>query len=991
MSRYLTFILVLWLFFKAFDAAGQATVSGTVTDAATGDPLPGVNVLIKNTTQGTVTDIDGNYTLQITGPDDVLAFSFVGYATQEIPVNNQSVIDVALQTDVSQLEEVVVIGYGTVRKSDLTGAVNSIEGDELNTVPSSNPMQALQAKVPGVQITNQSGAPGSQPVVRIRGIGTSGDASPIYVVDGVILNDISFLNAADIESVEVLKDASALAIYGNRGANGAIIVTTKLGEEGQPTQISISTEYSRQVQQNRIDLLSGRQYAEVFNVISPGTFNNLDAVPNTDWQDLIFQTAPIQNYQASVSGASEKNQYYFSLGYFDEKGTIPKSGFERITAKINERFSPKKFLALGLNLTVSPFKVNNTRNDAPFNVYRASPVIAPRDANGNFNEVPGVGNVLADLEFTTDNVTNGLRTVGQVYAEALFLNGFTLRTSLGTELLVEETEVFTPEFFVSSAQQNAVNNFSKNNFRRTSWIWENTLNYDKELGVHRINAVLGYTLQEVRNEALNLVARDIIRTGSSFRYIDPGNVDPSTINNFIPNLQDFFNQISYLGRVNYSYDGRYIGTLTFRRDGSSKFLGDNKYGNFPAVGFGWNIINESYISFPEVITDLKLRGSWGIVGNDKINYLAAYNTVGNNLNAVFGINEEVYFGQSDNSFGNPDLHWEEVEQFDIGLEASFFKSRLTSEFDIYRRDTEGILVGLPLPDYLGNGSGLVFFNAGEVRNQGFEFNVQWQDDINAFSYNIGVNGSTVENEMLRVSGVEGSDVLEGRFANNTVTRTTAGLPIGAFYGYVVEGVFQTAAEVAENPSLSGTQPGDLIFKDVNGDGVISGDDRTFIGSAIPDLIYGIALGASFSGFSLDLLFQGQVGNEIYNLKETIRPAPYNFEQHVYNYWRGEGTSNTEPRPTIGGNNFLPSTRFIQDGSFFRLRTVTLSYGFPEEMLGAANLTSASLYLRGTNVFTITDFTGYSPEVASGNPLLNGIDQGTFPVSSIYSVGLNLTF
>ncbi|MEM6526066.1 MAG: TonB-dependent receptor [Bacteroidota bacterium] len=985
-------LLLLVLFVLPLLSLAQTTITGTVLSDDDNQPLPGVNIIIKGTTTGSTTDIGGNYSLSVPDPNAVLLFSFVGYQSQEIVVGNRSRIDLSLLPDISQLEEIVVVGYGAVRKSDLTGAVSSIKGEELVTVPAVNPIEALQGKVPGMQITNSSGAPGSSPVVRIRGVSTPGNSAPIYVVDGVILNNIDFLNAADIQSIEVLKDASATSIYGNRGANGVIIVTTRLGSVNRPAEITVASEFSIQTQQNRIDLLNGRQFAEVQNAINPGTFNNLDALPNIDWQDLVFETGTIQNHQVSVSGASDKNQYHVSLSYFNQQGTIPESEFERVTLRINERLTPKENFSLGANVSVSPFIRENTINSAPFNAYRASPIIEPFNDNGDFNEVDGVGNILADFLFNTDNTTRGLTTVGQIFAEVKFLKGFSLKTSLGTELFWEENEAFVPEFFVSAAQQNPVNNFAKNTFRRTSWIWENTLNYDREIDKHRINAVIGYTLQESRNERLNIIGRDLFRTGDDFRYIDQNNIDPVSVRNDVRDPGDYFNMISYLGRINYSYDERYIATFTFRRDGSSKFLGDNRYNLFPAFGLGWNMINESFIQFPGIITDLKLRASWGQGGNDKIDYLRAYNLVGNNFNAVLGETEQQFFGQSDSEFGNPDLEWETVEQIDIGLEIGLLDGRFTAELDYYIRDTDGILIGLSLPDYLGNGAQSVFFNAGAVTNKGLEFNLQWRDQIGDFNYNVGIIGATLDNEMTRVSGVEGADFLFGpRFNNQNFTRTEAGQPIGAFWGYIVDGVFQDADEITSLPSISGAQPGDLIFRDVNDDGEINGDDRTFIGSSIPDLTYGINLGASYKNFSLNLLFQGQAGNDIFNAKETVRPAPYNYEAHVFNYWRGPGTSNSEPRPTIGGNNFLPSTRFVENGGFFRLRTITLAYNLPQIWLNKAGIKSSQVYVRGNNVFTITDFSGYNPEVADGNPLLNGLDRGIYPVASIYSLGINLTF
>ena len=972
-----------------FNAYSQYVLTGTVEDEETGELLPGVSIKVIGSDGGTSTNLDGKYTLTI-NEESELRFSFIGYKTQTIAVNGRSRIDVKMLKDVEQLSEVVVIGYGSVQKSDLTGSVSSVKGEELSSMPTVNPVDALQGKLAGVQITNSSGAPGSSPNVQIRGIGTPGNSSPIYVVDGVILNDISFLNARDIENVEVLKDASALSIYGNRGANGVIIVTTKLGKVGQPATTSVNSEYGVQIQQQRIDLLSGRQFAEVVNAIDPGTYNNLDILPNTDWQDFVFEQAPIQNHQLSISGASDQNQYFFSLGYFDQFGTIPESRYQRVTLKINDKYNPKSYLSFGTNLTVAPFISNNTIGNAPFNAYRAWPIIEPYDENGDFNQVPNVGNILADFKYNTDNVTKGLRTVGQIYAVTKFLNGFSFKTSLGTEFLIEENESFVPVFQVAgSAQANPVSRYTLNNFRRSSILLENTLSYDRKIEKHQINAVVGYTVQTVTNEGLSITARDLIRERKDFRYLDASNVDETTISNGIRDLGDYYNQISYLGRVNYSFDNRYIATFTFRRDGSSKFIGDNKYGNFPAVGLGWNVINEEFINLPDVFSNLKVRGSWGRIGNDKISYVDSYSRVGNNLNAVFGLAEEVYFGQSYVGFGNQNLIWEEVEQFDIGLELGFLNDRLTAEFDYYNRETKNILIGLPVPLYLGNGTGNVTFNAGEARNRGFEFNINWQDNVGDFKYSLGINGATLNNQMVKVSGVEGSDELLGSLGG-IVTRTIAGESIGSFYGYQVVGVFQNTDQINNTPSFSGTQPGDLIFADLNGDDVLNDRDRTNIGSPIPNLTYGFNMEVAYKGIGLSALIQGQEGNKILNYKETVRPDRYNFEAHVYSYWDGEGSTNTEPRPTDGGNNYRISDFYIQDGSFLRLRTLTISYDLPKAWLAKASLTKGRIYVRGNNIITNTKFTGYSPEIG-GSPLLNGIDRGEYPVNSSYSLGLNLTF
>lgn len=970
--------------------AQTRAITGTVTSSEDGLGLPGVNVVVEGTTKGTVTDVDGRFSIDLLPEENILVFSFVGFTSQTVTVDQQTSIDVLLEVDAKTLDEVVVIGYGTVRKSDLTGAVSRVSAEDLVKVPATNPMQSLQGKVAGVQITSGSGAPGESPIVRIRGVGTTGNPNPIYVVDGVIVNDINYLNAADIQSIEVLKDASATAIYGNRGANGVILVTTKLGKVGQEPSFNVGAEFSVQRLQQRIDLLSGREFAEVVNVIAPGTYNNLNAVPNTDWQDLLFVDAPMQNYQASLTGASEKNQYYYSLAYFTQQGIIPESNYERVTIKINNKYSPKSYMALGANVTVTPFTRDNSLNDAPFNVYRAQPVVEPYNDQGFYNEVPGVGNILGALEYNTDNRARGIRSVSNFFAEAYFLKGFTFRTTFGIDAQYEEQKEFTPTYFISSAQSNDVTRLRKRNELYNSWLWENTLNYEKESGKHRISAVIGYTSQNTSQEYTQLLGRNLFRTDEDFRYIDQSNIDPDAVENAV-DVNHNFSMISYLGRANYSYDSRYLFTFTFRRDGSSKFLGANKYNNFPAVALGWNVVNEAF--FPDgLLSNLKLRASWGIVGNDKIAYDNAYFIVDNNINGVFGTDEQQYFGQTYGALGNPDLRWEEVNQADVGVEFGLFNDRLTGEIDYYNRLTTDFLVRLEVPDFLGNGGQDVTFNAGSVRNKGVEFTLGWRETKNDFTYGIGLTGTTIKNEIEKVSGTGRSDdELLGETNGRIVSRTAVGLPIGAFYGYVVDGVFQNQSEIDETPTLANTRPGDLIFRDVTGDGVLNGADRTYIGSSIPDLLYGIQLGAGYKGFDLSLDFQGQAGNEIYNIKETIRPALYNFEQHVYNHWRGEGTSDSEPRPTQGGNNFEPSTRFIQNGSFFRLRNVTVAYNFKQALTDKLRLSSLQLYLRGTNVFTITKVTGYSPEIGNNNPLLNGVDLGGYPVSSIYSVGLNVQF
>lgn len=985
-------LLLVFLSLPFLLIAQNRTVSGKVTGADDNLGIPGASVLVQGTTKGVATDADGNFSLELQAGETVLIISSIGYKTQTVALGERISIDIVLESDAVSLQEVVVIGYGTVRKSDLTGSVSSIRGKELNTVPSINPMQSLQGKIAGVQVASSSGAPGAGTYVRIRGIGTFNDSSPIYVVDGVILQNIDYLNSADIESMEVLKDASATAIYGARGANGVIIVTTKKGATSGnnfPT-INLTVDYSVQQLAKKIDLLNGREYAIVRNKINPGTFNNIDALPNTDWQDEIFRTAPIQNYQVSIAGGSEKFQYYTSFGYFKQDGIISKSEYERVSLKFNNILHLSKDVRLGSNLSFTPFTQQNTNGNSVFVVYRAWPTITPFQSDGSYSEVPGVGNVLADID-NTNSFNSGLRSVNNIYAEVDFLKGFTFKTSFGADIEYGKSRSYTPIFFVSPQQQNATDDLGKGYSDRIDWLWENTVNYQKEMGVHRVNAVVGYTLQESSSENVFLGAQNLLRSGEDFWYV---NIFPNLVSpNFATNsVGSNFSMISYLARANYTYNDRYLFTATFRRDGSSKFTESNRYANFPSFALGWNAINESFMQNNKTFSNLKVRASWGTIGNEKINYQRQYSLVQNGINALFG-QDVLYSGATYGVSGNPNLKWETTEQVDIGIEAGFLNDRLTAEIDYYHRATRDILIDLPVPGYYGNGDGAVItFNAGEVLNKGFELNLGWNSEVGELKYSVGLVGTTIHNEVLKVSGTgESDEELVGLFNGRQVTRTVPGLPIGSFFGYNVLGVFQNASELNAYPHLSSTEVGDLKFEDINQDGILNSADRTNLGSPIPTYLFGLNLNLTYKNFDFTSDFQGQGGNKIFNGKEIIRPDPYNFESRYLNFWNGDGTSNSEPRPSNGGVNYEPSSRYIYDGSFIRLRNISLGYTLPQALVDKGGMKSVRAYVRITNLFTISDFTGYTPEIVSGNPVLNAIDVATYPVPRIFSVGLNMTF
>lgn len=998
--------ILFLLLFSLGPLQAQVSIRGTVIDDQN-IPLPGVSVLVKNTFRGTMTDLDGTYTLSAS-PTDTLVFSMVGMVNQEIVVGNRTVIDVMLATETTLMDEVVVIGYGTVRKSDLTGSVSSVKSEDLLKITSLNAEQGLQGKVTGVQVISTSGAPGAGAAVRVRGVGTFNNSSPIFVVDGVILDDISFLNSSDIASMEVLKDASATAIYGSRGANGVIIITTKTGTMGQDkASFNVNSEYGIQHLAKKIDLLSGREFAIISNEIIAGSYNNVDLVPNTDWQDLVFGLAPIQNHQISVTGSTELTQYYVGIGAFIQDGIIDKSNYSRITLKLNNTYNLTPFLKLGNNLTLAPYTQRNAPN-VTYSVYRAQPVLEPYYPDGSYAVVYNVGNPLAQLAYSND-FRKGIRGVGNIFAEAAFLKAFTLRTSIGIDASFNKSTSFTPAYTVynpdgtASQQQNILSDLYKGTSDNMNWLWENTLSFRKTFNdIHSLDLVAGYTMQESTSEFMGFSGENVLRDGQDFWYISPSYIyDPANNVNTIQSISNgvdaglYYSMISYLFRANYSLDNKYIATVTFRRDGSSKFTKENRFSNFPSFAIGWNIGNEEFMRSIDAITKLKLRASWGIIGNEKISYFDRYARVESSIIAVLGNPDAPIPAATYGKSGNPDLKWESTTQTDIGAEIGFFANKLTGEFDFYNRVTNDILVELSTPGHLGNGQGQkVRYNAASVLNRGFEFNVNWREKRGDFTYSIGVLGSTIHNEVLEIGGTGGVDsTLIGGYLGDgrPVTLSRVGLPIGAFYGYKTDGIFQDEGELADYPHSAQAGPGDLRFVDVNDDGVIDGRDRTYIGSPIPKLIFGFNSSIEYKGIDLALDFQGQTGNKIFNGKEVVRPDPYNFEKHVFSRWTGPGTSDSEPRPSFGGYNFTPSDRFIQDGSFLRLRSVTLGYTLPARLSQKAYMQQLRVYVKGSNLFTLTKFTGYTPEIGSYDVLSNGIDYGAYPITSVYSVGVNLQF
>jgi len=993
--KQIAYILLLLL---PVGLLAQRSVKGTVTDVD--GPLTGVSILAVGSSTGTITDLDGNYDLTLPPATDSLEFSYIGYTTQKIAVAGRSQIDLTLSESTQLLEQVVVIGYGSQKKGDLTGAVSVVESKDLDNLPTQSLGQALQGKVTGLQIIPTSGAPGADAIFRIRGVGTLNDADPLFVVDGMIVNDISFINPQDVASVSVLKDASATSIYGARGANGVIIITTKLGNTDGRGNVNLSAYTGTQEITKTIDLVNAQQYATLINEadVNEGRqprFANPDQyTTSTNWQDEVLQTAAVNNVQLSFNGGNQQSQYNFSVNYFGQDGIIKGSDFDRITTRFNNQLKVKSWLTVASNVSLGYTTSNNINGGSILlDAYRADPLTPAIDSLGNFGNTANfgsTGNPVATI-FYTNNKSQGYRVVGNTYADVSFLKHFTFRTNFGLDYVSNSNKDFVPVFQVSPIQQNQQNRLSVSQAYYRNWLWENTLSYANNWGDHQVDGLAGLTYQDNFGEFLSGSRQNLVGESPDLQYLNAGEQLTSLANNGV-NGGDW-GLVSYLGRADYTCASRYLLTLAGRIDGSSRFGANNRYGVFPSVGLGWNISNEPFFQQSDLLSRLKLRFSWGRTGNDRIGdyrYTALVNT---GLGAVFGANETLNQGSTLQQLANPDIRWEETTQLDLGLEAGFFDNKLQLEIDAYQRTTAGILFAAEIPDYLG--ASAPTRNIAEVLNQGIDIKLDWRQKGRVVRYGVGVLGSILHNEVLKVDDLD-SDLFGGGLGigGQLGTNSRAGFPVGAFYGLVVEGVFQNAADLEKYPTLGNQVPGDLRFADLDGDGIITAEgDRTILGSAIPDFILGANAFIEVAGFDLNVDFVGQFGNEVINAKKMSRFGAYNFESSFLDRWTGEGTSNSEPRVTFGGTNIERlSSRFVEDGSYIRLRNLQLGYTLPVAVAQRIYLQSLRVYVSGTNLWTSTDFTGYNPEIYNGSVFDNGIDRGTiYPISKTINVGIDIQF
>jgi TonB-linked SusC/RagA family outer membrane protein len=988
--------------------AQEIGITGKVT-AADGSALPGASVLIKGTTNGVPTDADGGFRINVPSQSTILVFSMIGMTAQEITVGTRTNIDVILQEDARALNEVVVVGYGTQRKLDVTGSVVQIKGEEISKQPSMNAVSGLQGKVAGVQINN-SGKPGDAPQIRIRGVGTAyGSRNPLYVVDGVWFDDISFLNSSDIENMNILKDASSQSIYGVRAANGVVLITTKKGKSGKAV-VDYNGFVGVQKVTNKLKMANAEEYATMVNELS--AINGKGQVLNpaglgegTDWYNQILRDAFITNHQISVSGGGEKSTYNLSLGYLKQDGIVDRNGFKRYTARFQNDFQVNKNLKVGYTATGAFSKSADEAGGIFRQLYAASPALSVYNADGTYGDPAKLNlgdganfNPQVTVDVFNQNTKKTLLTAN-AYAELSFLKDFTFRSSLGGRYGQDETRAYVPVYEATLAQRNTNSLLTFTRPQARYWIFENTVSYTKSFGKHNVTALLGQSAQRDQSYKLTASARDVPFTSEGDLYLDLGNATGRSIKD----EGDLATYSSYFGRVNYSFSDRYLFNASLRADGSSKFYeGGNAWGYFPSVGAGWVISNEAFMSNQRVFDNLKVRASWGKIGNASVPSNLSTLTVasGGGLAAIFG--GQVNTGASINSIIPPVTVWERGVGTDIGLEAGLLKNRLTVELDYYNKKTERAIFDLPVLASIGTASGRIIGNQADFQNRGFEGALTWRDEIGKdLSFSIGVNAAVNNNKVLAVS-TGANPIYDGGVGltgGALATRTRVGDPIGSFYGYIVDGIFQNQAEINESAQKS-AKPGDFRYRDISGssgtpDGNITGLDRQIIGNPNPKLTYGINTSWNYKWFDLMLDFQGVAKVDIYNANLGWRYGNENFTKDYFdNRWHGEGTSNTYPSANIGGGtNYQPNSFFVQSGSYFRVRNAQLGYTFPASVNERLKIRKLRLYANAQNALNFFKYKGLSPEVLANEnkPTQAGIDANVYPLSATYNIGINVTF
>lgn len=1023
-QRPLKLLFGLMLLFSVISSFGQGRrITGTVTDEK-GSPLGGATITARGAAVAT-TDTSGRFSFSLPANVRTVSVSYVGMQAQNVNITaGTDVYTIQLAPSAASLSDVVVVGYGTARRRDVTGAVGTIKARELTTTGTADPVQAMQGRVSGVQVVSASGEPGSGTRVRIRGIGSVNGSNPIYVVDGYQTGDISYLSPTDIESMDILKDASAAAIYGARGANGVVVITTRKGRSG-PIRFTFDAYGGVQSVWRKIPMANPAEYAtlveEAFtNENQPVAANlkpALDAAiagqygAGTNWQNEIFQTAPIQNYTLSLSGGNEVNRIRLSGTFFNQQGVVKNTGMRKYFFNLNDELRASKWLRAGLSASFSHYDRSVYNADlysgVLTNALSADPITPVWDTTKNNYGRPYIS--YANNPVRVVNELKGARTynsllVGNIWGEVTFMPGLTFRTQFNASFGNTHATTYLPAFFIDPVEQRSPSSLYDYRGEDVGWMWTNYANYTKSFGSHYIQAMVGAEIQNANHNELAVTAYNVPATASlqyimnaqSTNYsINPNNVAFPV---YSTGLQSFF------GRVNYNYLERYLLTATVRRDASSRFLPGHRSGTFPAFGAGWVVSQENFLKNNQVISYLKLRGGWGQVGNEQSASQYPYIT-GIASNNLYVLNGSAVQGFAPNSYGNPLIRWETNQQSNIGIDINFIKNRLTFSADVFNRTTKNMILPVPIPIYAGAPAS-PYMNTGTMVNKGIEMNLSYSGGKD-FTYTIGGNVTLLNN---KITSVGQASSREGGYVSKlgNLSLMQQGQPFPLFYGLKTDGVFHSQEEVTAYTGKSGAliQPnakaGDVKYVDADGDGAITAGDRVGLGSPNPSVQAGFNANFSYKNFDLSFFVMGVTGNKIvnaiaYNIR-NVSNSPggwFNSEKTRLDRWTPTNTNTNEPRMTVTdpNNNNQFSDRYVEDGSYIRMRNIQLGYTLPKSAIGKLGITNARFYLSADNLFTITSYKGFDPEVSGyyTDPFYNGIDVGGYPQPRNVRIGVNLGF
>lgn len=997
--------------------AQEVLVTGRIISTEDGMPLPGATIIIKGSNTGTVTDMDGKFVIKAQ-INETIVFSFIGFESYELVASKAEDVLIELSPEKLSIEELVVIGYGTQKKSLVTGAISSISERDINKGSNLRFEQALQGKTAGILIMSNSGQPGDDLSIRIRGTSSPSGAQPLVVVDGVPVGGMDYLNPGDIASIEVLKDAASSAIYGTRGANGVILVTTRQGKKEQPATFSYDIYYGLQSPWKKMDLLNAREYGAFLN---EAYYNDNRPLPisqndllklydGTDWQEEVFyRNAPVMNHQLSLNGGTKNSVYASSFSYFTQDGIVAKgkSNFERYTFRINsnhqlynERFTVGQTLAYS-HISRRGVNPNGEWGSPLGRAINLDPITPVKNEDGSWGTSnfasQEIVNPVASLAYLFAN-SRVDKVVGNVFGELTLAKGLKFKSAYSIDLAYGMDDNYTPEYYITANIKNEIPGVSKGMNKWLTWNFENVLSYNNTFGNHSVDALVGNTAQKYRFENLYGSKNSLLIDQYRFAYLDMATNQESAIT---AGGMDHVALLSYFGRVNYDFKNKYMATLIYRVDGSSKFGDKNKFGYFPSISLGWNISEESFMENVPYVDYLKLRFGWGRNGSDNIENFAYISTLSSFYRYTFGDEPVIYPGSAPERIANPELKWETTEQINLGFNMSALKNRFSLVVDLYNKKTTDILIpGVPIPALVGNNPPAS--NAGDVVNRGIEVETGFTDRLGKFSYKISLNGAYNKNKMTFIGNRE--KLLNGAgvaTAMSNVTIAREGYPIGIFYGYVTDGIFQTQADVNSHMSSTGTiiqpnaRPGDFRYKDLNDDGVINSLDRTMIGDPNPDFVFGLNFTADYGNFDLTVFFQGVMGNQIFNGTRRYDLPSSNWEASVKDRWNGPDTSNEFPRLTISdpnGNFSKPSSFYIEDGSYLRLKNITLGYTFNSIVVSDWKVSKVRLYLTAQNLLTVTKYKGFDPEIGSAFWVFNtGIDRGIYPQARTFMVGVNVIF